>query len=325
MYGGYLLHLPSRRAMLLGKKEETLSYFRISDDGVSWCDYIDDWGNVVYMAFNNYTSTRRDIGYDRFALDVFESNGSLYWSEGSVTNYNSPLHLYTFNAQGEKQRLDNLGLDRDHGVMEFAVSDKYIAYQQLNTRTLYIDRTTLEEHIVDDAPYLTDGVALWSDKVYWSDATDAAVKGLKCGFSVMEYDILTQTRRTVVDGTDVPEGSTGEDKQIGDVWENWLAYTDFGRSEAEETCRIANGRYYGGEIILHHLPTGLEWEITDNAGDDEIVRMWGRWMVWRHQWYSIYGMDLCKHPELKYYINQCPDYTGEPTVKTETPRRTHLP
>jgi len=316
-WGGYLVHLPTHRAMIVGDKKHALSFYRISDNGVSWGEAIDGWGYISHMSFSNFISKKMVIGYEWRSLFAFEQSGHFYWSEIIADNLNAPLHLFTFNAQGDKKRLDSLGLERDYGVMNFVVSDKYIAYQQLNERIIYIDRSTLEEHIVDDAPYLTDDVALWGDKVYWSDATDAAVKGLKCGFSVMEYDILTQTRRTVVDGTQVPEGSTGEDKQIGDVWENWLAYTDFGRSEAEETCRIANGRYYGGEIILHHLPTGLEWEITDNAGDDEIVRMWGRWMVWRHQWYSIYGMDLCKHPELKYYINQCPTYTGEPTLKTK--------
>jgi len=321
-YGSYLVHLPTHKALLLAPSANNGSYIRISDSGTAWqeVNLENQYGSFIYMDFQTFLPHKIYSEYDALPKLLIENGGHYYWTENLLSNVNSYFHLYTLNDLGEKQRLDNLGLDRDKGIERFEITTEYLAYNQLNERIIYIELATYEEHIIDDAPYLAYDVSLWGDKVYWSDATDAPENDKDCGFSIIEYDISTKIRRMIVDG------SMGVDKWLGNVWENWLVYADFGRAGERGTCRIWDqSDDYSGEIVLHHLPTGLEWEITDNEYNDEIVRMWGRWMIWKYSRNTIHGMDLCKHPELKYYINQCPDYTGEPTVKSKTPRRKPLP
>ena len=147
-----------------------------------------------------------------------------------------------------------------------------------------------------------------SDKyIFWNSLRYA--ENTDCGYSILKYDLETGEET-------IFKQSTGlDDWLVWDIWEDWLVYTDYSKGggviEEADKCRYVGA---DGDLILHYLPTGEEWNLTDIEKPQEQAAMWGPLIVWKDSRHAerppwnisnVFGVDLCMHPELKSRFEAC--------------------
>ncbi len=219
---------------------------------------------------------------------------------GTEYNYN----LYTFNEFHEEVKVDSIG---NGGIDRYAVYGNKVAYAMYPDRSLVLVDydTNIQKLISQDA--VADFRVVMSEKyIFWNSLRYA--ENTDCGYSILKYDLETGEET-------IFKQSTGlDDWLVWDIWEDWLVYTDYskgGGAEGFERCRYTDA---DGDLILHYLPTGEEWNLTDEHGPQEQAAMWGPLIVWkdsRHDlsppWRlsNVFGVDLCMHPELKSRFEAC--------------------
>jgi len=251
---------------------------------------------------------------DSFKMRSKTYEGQVYWLDNRLVPDGENYHLYTLDKNGKDIRVDqysNTGLGNLYDVYEdkivyvYPMQDPYYKII-LSTR----NGDTFDERIVAELPssYSVLQAVLWETKLYWTDRRQAPdLNGPTCGYSIVEYDLEENTVKVIVDGST-------SDKWLDDVWNNWMVYTDWreGGGLGEYEFCVGSAK---SDVYLRYLPTGEEWNLSHAVGNQLDARIWNNLVIWKdgredpdftgNTRKDLYGVDLCKHPELKTRFPGC--------------------
>ncbi len=284
-------------------------YFSIRDNRIVWLDpHQDSTSNSpkksIFQSFLTYIVKERISNTSTDKIRPKITGDATYWNDyrefGNEYNYN----IYTFNDNGEEIKVDSIG---DLGVDRYAVHGNKVAYAVKPYYSLaLIDYDTGHERIVSENAVARFRIVMSDKYIFWNSLRYA--QNTDCGYSILKYDLETGEET-------IFKQSTGlDDWLVWDIWEDWLVYTDYskgGGSVGFERCRYTDA---DGDLILHYLPTGEEWNLTDIEKPQEQAAMWGPLIVWKDSRHAerppwnisnVFGVDLCMHPELKSRFEAC--------------------
>ncbi len=223
----------------------------------------------------------------------------LYWHGTSVEEEPYGWRIWSLDADGQSISVDTQ--DYYHMTTGYSVGEDYLAIINNVYRITVTDRESLEERIISEKEISGEirRVAVWGKDLYWSDLR-LNPGSISCGLSIIHYDLDTD-EETVLKAYDTDDGV---DYAVSDVWEDWLVYEDYSEGAEENRCLYTNGN---ADIILRHVPSGDEWNLSPHEGYQLEAKIWGHLVVWLsktdHQ--TIGGIDLCLHPEIKSRFPGC--------------------
>ncbi len=281
----------------------------IADNRVVWLDY-DATGEVEedrdILCQSSLNRITREVLSTSISMKYYPtaSGKRTIWKDNRDFNSEYYFNLYSFNDSGEEIKVDSIG---DLGVDRYAVHGNKVAYAVKPYYSLaLIDYDTGHERIVSENAVARFRIVMSDKYIFWNSLRYA--QNTDCGYSILKYDLETGEET-------IFKQSTGlDDWLVWDIWEDWLVYTDYskgGGSVGFERCRYTDA---DGDLILHYLPTGEEWNLTDIEKPQEQAAMWGPLIVWKDSRHAerppwnisnVFGVDLCMHPELKSRFEAC--------------------
>ncbi len=314
-----LFDYESEKTVRLGDNHSGV-YASIRDGQVYW-NYVigaPDYRQDVYCEMRKTTLDRitstsvSTTGSYKMRSKTFRNQ--VYWLDDRLVPGGENYHLYTLDANGQDIRVDqyrNTGLGNYYDVYEnrivyvLPMQDPYFKII-LSTR----DGDSFDERVIAELPYSyrVYQVVLRKNKLYWTDRCQASdLSASHCGFSIIEYDLNTDVQRVLLDGNQA-------DKRVNDVWEDWMVYSDWREGGGSGDTEFCAGSAKS-DIYLYYIPTGEEWNLSHHEGRQDNASIWKNIVVWRDgreqpdNLFSppedLYGVDLCKHPELKTRFPGC--------------------
>ncbi len=285
-------------------------FFDINENRIVWLDPHQDstsgtpkksifQSSLIYIEKKRISNTSTDKIRPKIAGE------KTYWNDyrefGNEYNYN----IYTLNNSNEEVKVDSIG---NLGVDRYAVHGNKVAYAVKPYYSLaLIDYDKEYEKVISEDAAAKFKIVMSDKYIFWNSLRYA--ENTDCGYSILKYDLETGEET-------IFKQSTGlDDWLVWDIWEDWLVYTDYSKGggviEEADKCRYVGA---DGDLILHYLPTGEEWNLTDEHGSQEQAAMWGPLIVWKDSRHdvsppwgvsNVFGVDLCMHPELKSRFEAC--------------------
>lgn len=243
-----------------------------------------------------------------------------FWLDSRVRLGRWGYGIFTLNEAGEEVRVDQVS--GREGAYEFNILNNRIVLPTFYGPIGILDLDTQTHHFLDVPTTVCrhNKPKMSGSRVYYSDNRNEPSGNARsncCWFSLYQYDLETDTETVIRDNTD------GKDYLFEDVWEDWLLYSYYNEDNYVNPSR-PEWKYCGlngaaGDLYLRYLPTGEEWNLTNQIGNQKLARMWGPLVIWidtRNNLRPIfsgahlYGLNLCKHPDLKDRFPQCAEREG---------------
>ncbi len=260
------------------------------------------WGTLWKSSLNHIERTLiSDSRTAKFNQDIY--GDKIFWIAQKRPEDDYTGHLYSLDGAGKEIQIDQSA----SGVSLFTVSEKYIVWVNGLKELIRFAISDGTETVLASFNYPVGTMAQWEKDFYISDLNNSPDPGSFCGVSIYKYDLDTSE----VTPFKLNEGYI--DYFVDDVWEDWLLFTTCNEGgvgdDSQDTCCLKQGL---GDVYLRYLPTGEEWNLSNSFGDQVLARMWGPLVVWRDgrnresgHGNALYGIDLCKHPELKSRFSEC--------------------
>ncbi len=231
-----------------------------------------------------------------------------YWIGRNRVEDDPTGHVYTLNEQGQEEHLDQAS----GSVATFTVYDNMLTLLNGANQLIRLNLDDRSETLIHDYAYAVGNLAQWGHTLYATDLSNSPNPFSHCGVSIITYNLDTLER------TPLKQNDGEREYWVEDVWEDWMVFVTCNEGAADdpnETCCESSGM---GDIWLRYLPTGEEWNLSDAFGDQVGARMWGPLVIWRDgrnridgKGKALYGIDLCKHAELKSRFSECASEIGQ--------------
>jgi hypothetical protein len=318
--GAFLINLTDHRVYKIGDQHKLGADPLINDSHVIWAE-VDTKG----------TTSTSDDDADLFLLDIETmqirqittsrtqkhefayEHPHPYWLDHRNRIGRDGNPLYSLDAEGNEIRVDNM--ITGEGIADYRVFGDTIAYVTGDSHIGVIDRANSTWRIlpVTSDVFYRYWPELWGNLLFYSDGRERpeGQSYAECWLSLYQYNLETNEETVIHKNTD------SKDYMIEDAWEDWVLFSYYaeGHSSSDnpdwQYCASANA---DGDLFVRYLPTGEEWNITNHIGNQHYASMWGAHVVWLDTRENLnptygsgnfYGVDLCKHSELKSRFAEC--------------------
>ena len=237
--------------------------------------------------------------------DLLDSTGEkVCWLDNRLSPEELSYHIYSFTIDGTTaERLDLLS---EAPATEFDVYGDSMLYSIGYSAMVLKNFETGVETLLTDTPQEMYYPRISDKYATWYDLSTSISTYNGCGKSLVLYDREKEK-------VEYFKKSSGLDDHAAlDLWEDWMLYYECHDGiSGQEHCCDSNA---DGDIYIYHFPTQQSWKLTDSPGARHLAKMYDHLIVWadgrnnpdvRTQAFDFYGIDLCRHPELKDYFESC--------------------
>ena len=260
--------------------------------------------NLVQVTLDRFERTLLSKGPTRKFDVELPDDGKVFWRGRLNSEPEGNNQVYSLDISRSETRIDKSGT----AVYIITAENDTLIYLNDYKQLYAIALSSGQEQLLISQDSYIVSAKLSNKILYYSDLSLTTSTQYDCGISIWKYDMESGNKSVI------KTAPGNHDYGIEDVWENWMVFDtcDEPQPEDKNTCCL-----YGSgnaDVYLRYIPTGEEWNLSKQAGDQRLSRIWDHLVIWldsrKQDNYTypvndLYGIDLCKHPQLKDRFPSC--------------------